>query len=177
VKKLLKTIDQNVYSLAFFVSAGAVIASFILSNIIGFIPCDLCWYQRILMFPLPVILGVAILRGDKHAYAYVLPLSIFGAVIGLYQSLLQWDIISESTLTCSLTSGSCAEPEVLLLGFLTIPFGAFLSFMAINFLMWRAKVVAGSTAVTKKGQQQLQGLILLVATLAVIAIALVKLFE
>ena len=51
----------------------ATLGSLYFSEVKGFIPCDLCWYQRIFMYPLAVILGIAVYRGDKSAAWYALP--------------------------------------------------------------------------------------------------------
>ena len=129
IQKRIKTYSNE---LIFLIAGTATMGSLILSQVSGFIPCELCWYQRIAMFPLAVIAGVAVLRNDKLAYLYVLPLSIVGGAIALYQSILQWGLISFDITECSLTAVSCAEPEIKWLGFLTIPFGALLAFTAIT---------------------------------------------
>lgn len=175
MKKFLRLIDQYAFEIAFVVAAAATLASFVLSNVVDLIPCDLCWWQRILMFPLPLILGAAVLRSDKLAFIYVLLLSIIGAIIALYHALLQWDVIEHSITECSITSGSCSEPEILWLGFLTIPFGAFLSFMAINFLMWRAIKNNKETVFDQKKQKLMSWMVLILGFATIIAVGLVEL--
>lgn len=134
--KAYKIVGANLYELAFLVAAASTIGSYIISQVIDFVPCTFCWYQRIAMFPLPLILAAAVLRKDKLGYIYALPLSLIGVLLSGYHSLLQWGIISESEASsCSLVGPSCGEPEILWLGFITIPFGAFLSFSAISILM------------------------------------------
>jgi len=118
----------------FVVVASAFIVSMVLSSVYNLVPCELCWYQRVLLFPLPLILGTALLRRDNRVYWYVLPLSITGSIIALYQSLLQWGFIGESSIVCN-GLVSCAEEQINLPGFITIPFGAFLIFMTITGLM------------------------------------------
>jgi len=86
------------------------------------------------MFPIPLLLGAALLRRDHLVYWYVLPLSVGGMVVAFYQSLLQWDIVGESSLTCN-GIVACGNAQVEFLGFLTIPFGAFLVFTGITALM------------------------------------------
>src|SRR5690349_10394961 len=66
----------------------AMCGSLFFSQVFGWPPCDLCWYQRILMYPLALVLGVGILRGDRGVYLYVLPLSVLGACVSLYHYLL-----------------------------------------------------------------------------------------
>lgn len=141
--KLLSWIDKNILELAFLASASATMASLVLSNILRYVPCELCWFQRILMFPLPFIFAVALLRRDKLVYLYALPLIIPGGIIALYQSLLQWDVLTETSATCSLTNISCGEPIINWLGFLTIPFGSLLSFALLGWLMMRLRHTDG----------------------------------
>lgn len=89
------------------------------------------------MFPLAFIATVGVLRKDATFVYYILPLSIIGMIVSLYHSLLQWGVIKESVLDCSLTGAvSCADPEVLWFGFITIPFMAFGCFVAITLLAW-----------------------------------------
>jgi disulfide bond formation protein DsbB len=67
---------------------AATAGSLYMSEVLHWIPCLLCWYQRILMYPLAVILLVGILRRDRGLHWYVLPLSIGGALVSLYHYLL-----------------------------------------------------------------------------------------
>lgn len=138
------------------------------------IPCELCWYQRVLMFPIPLLLGIAILRRDYRFYWYVLPLSITGIIISFYQSLLQWDIIGESSLTCN-DLVPCGEAQVELFGFATIPFGAFLFFSAITALMV-AQMKYGKK-ITATFKQQLELLLKLIAVTLVALLIFVLIRE
>jgi disulfide bond formation protein DsbB len=117
--------------------AGALVAtcgSLFLSEVLHLPPCVLCWYQRICMYPLVVILGVGILRKDTKLYQYVLPLATIGWIIALYHSLLQWKIIPDKLAPC-VQGISCTTVQVHLLGFITIPFMSFVAFTVIIALM------------------------------------------
>jgi disulfide bond formation protein DsbB len=104
--------------------------SLFLSEILHLPPCLLCWYQRICMYPLVIILGVGILRRDRALYQYALPLATIGWAIALYHTLLQWKILPDSLAPCTL-GVSCTTVQVHLLGFITIPFMSFLAFTVI----------------------------------------------
>jgi disulfide bond formation protein DsbB len=120
-----------------FVAAGALIGSLALSEIFDLIPCTLCWWQRTFMFPLAFVATVGVLRKDQNMGYYLLPLAVVGIVISMYHSLLQWGIIKETILDCSLTGAvSCSKPEIMWFGFITIPFMAFVSFSTIAVLSW-----------------------------------------
>src|SRR3990170_6468181 len=113
----------------------AVLGSLYFSEIKGLTPCFLCWVQRIFMYPLIFIFTVAILRKDKNVAYYVLPLSITGALVGLYQYLLQMTPLSRVELaTCSATA-PCSAIQVMFFGFITIPFLSMTAFIVISALM------------------------------------------
>lgn len=161
---MLRKYSQLILPLSFLVATGALVGSMVLSSVYNLVPCELCWYQRILMFPIPIILGAAILRRDSRVYWYVLPLSILGAVAAFYQSLLQWGVVGESSLTCS-GLVSCAEVQVEFFGFMTIPFGAMVTFLTITGLMI-AQMKYGKK-INADFKQQLELLIRLIAVVLV----------
>lgn len=148
IKKSANWVSLNIIFMTWLVSIGAVFGSMGFSEVMHLIPCALCWYQRVLMFPLAFILGVAVYRKDNNGAYYVLPLSIVGIVVSFYHSLLQWGIIKEVVQTCSIDS-SCAVPQINWFGFITIPFMAFLTFSLITAAMIyqvnrNRKIVSGS---------------------------------
>lgn len=112
----------------------ATVGSLYMSQIVHLPPCILCWYQRICMYPLVVILGIGILRGDKKLYQYVLPLAVTGWLIALYHSLLQWKILPDSIAPCS-QGVSCTTVHLHLLGFITIPFLSLVAFSIVILFM------------------------------------------
>ncbi|MCG3087790.1 disulfide oxidoreductase [Sporosarcina sp. MB25] len=115
--------------------------SLFFSERMGFIPCDLCWYQRILMYPLVFLLGIAFYRNDKNVYVYALPLSMIGVAVSSYHYALQKIPSLQQFSVC--TSGvPCSGQYVNYLGFITIPFMAFVAFALITILMivlWKRK--------------------------------------
>jgi disulfide bond formation protein DsbB len=109
----------------------ATLGSLYFSEVLHFIPCTLCWYQRIFMYPLTIILGIAVYRDDKGICKYVLPLSIIGMVISGYHTVLQKIPYLQQFEMC--TSGvPCSKDYLNLLGFITIPLLAFLAFSIIT---------------------------------------------
>src|SRR3989338_11192333 len=121
--------------LAFLQVWTAVLGSLYFSEIKGLTPCFLCWVQRIFMYPLIFILTVAILRKDKNVPYYVLPLSISGALVGLYQYLLQTTPLSRVELATCSTTAPCSAIDIMFFGFVTIPFLSMTSFIVITALM------------------------------------------
>ncbi len=115
---------------------ASIFGSLYFSEIKGFVPCELCWWQRLLIYPLAIFATVAIMRKEYTTFSYyVLPFSIIGMVVSAYHSLLQWGIIEHNILDCSEGAAvSCSKPEIMALGFITIPFLAFLAFATITFV-------------------------------------------
>jgi len=124
------------YSLywAWLVSAVATGGSLFLSEVLGYVPCKLCWFQRICMYPLVILLGRACLRSDRKIAGYVLPLSVLGGCISLYHYLEQKVPGFAGVLPC--TAGvPCNRDYINWFGFVTIPFLALVAFILITVLM------------------------------------------
>lgn len=113
---------------------AAFLGSLYYSEIKGYVPCTLCWYQRILMYPLVIIITVGIIRSDKKIHWYILPMSILGGIIALYHVLLQKNIIPEAIVPCTLAS-TCKVNYVGYFGFVTIPVMALFAFTIITSCM------------------------------------------
>ncbi|MED4227189.1 disulfide oxidoreductase [Neobacillus cucumis] len=109
----------------------ATLGSLYFSEVMHFIPCTLCWYQRIFMYPLAIILGVAFYRNDQGIYRYVLPLSIIGMLISGYHTLLQKLPYLQQFEMCT-TGVPCSKDYINWLGFITIPLLAFIAFTIIT---------------------------------------------
>lgn len=113
---------------------AAMLGSLYYSEIRHFNPCVLCWYQRILMYPLVFIIAVGILRKDKNLPFYVLPMSITGFLIAFYHVLLQKGILPESIAPCTI-GASCATKYTGYFGFITIPVMSLFAFSVIIICM------------------------------------------
>jgi disulfide bond formation protein DsbB len=109
----------------------ATLGSLYFSEVMHFIPCTLCWYQRIFMYPLTIILGVAFYRNDQWIYRYVLPLSSIGMLISGYHTLLQKLPYLQQFEMCT-TGVPCSKDYINWLGFITIPLLAFIAFTIIT---------------------------------------------
>lgn len=121
----------------------AMFGSLYFSEIQKFPPCILCWYQRIFMYPLTILIAVGILRKDKNIPYYVLPLSIIGTAIAFYHNLLYMNIIPESLAPCA-AGVSCTTKFIEFFGFVTIPFLSLCGFLVIDicmllFLKWEKR--------------------------------------
>ena len=117
--------------LAWVAAIIATLGSLYFSEVMHFIPCTLCWYQRIFMYPLTIILGIAFYRNDQGIYRYVLPVSIIGMIISGYHTLLQKLPYLQQFEMCT-TGVPCSKDYINWLGFITIPLLAFIAFTVIT---------------------------------------------
>ena len=121
---------RTLLGLVTLVATVATAGSLYFSLGLGLVPCELCWYQRILMYPLVVILGVGSLEERATVYRTALPLSLSGLGIAGYHTVLQ---ISPSVGgTCSIGGGCASIQYTLLGGLLTIPRLSLLAFTLIS---------------------------------------------
>jgi len=119
---------------AWLVSVVATLGSLYFSEIRGFIPCELCWYQRILMYPLTLILGIATFQNDRSVKKYALPLAVIGWPISLFHYLEQKVPGFAGIKPCA-SGVPCSAEYINWLGFITIPFLALVAFTLIIFML------------------------------------------
>ena len=119
--------------LAAIVSVGATAGSLYFSEGANFVPCEFCWYQRIAMYPLALILGIAAVRRDRGIRIYAIPTAAIGAALALYHYLVQ-QFPDLETGTCSATV-PCSAKWVERFGFVSIPYMALSAFLAIMVLL------------------------------------------
>jgi disulfide bond formation protein DsbB len=124
-------LKKYILHLVFLVALISTLTSLYFSDILKLVPCILCWYQRIAMYPLVILLAVSIIRKDKDVVWYILPLSLIGWIIAIYHNLLYYKILPESIAPCQ-AGISCTTQQLLLFGWFTIPLGAFIAFTVIN---------------------------------------------
>ena len=120
------------------VASVSTLGSLFFSEIMDFPPCALCWYQRIFMFPLVLILLAGLFPFDKNIIRYALPLALTGWCFAFYHYLLYSGFIPESLQPCS-QGVSCSETYIDLFGFLTIPMLSLISFWIITVLLFILK--------------------------------------
>jgi len=127
---------------AFLISLAAMLGSLYFSEILGYAPCNLCWYQRIFIYPQVFLFGLAIWMKEKtRIWAYSVVLSIVGAIIAVFQYYIQVVPKPLVTLPCSAIgySASCTETFVTYFGYITIPIMALTAFLSLLILSRLAK--------------------------------------
>jgi disulfide bond formation protein DsbB len=124
--------------LAAVVTATATLGSLYYSEVANFVPCTLCWYQRIFMYSSAVILVVAAVRNDRGIRWYALPLALIGAVISAYHSWLQAFPPESGTSFCT-AEAPCTTRHVWEFGFVSLPFMALSAFLFAITMMLMAR--------------------------------------
>ena len=119
------------FILAFIVALVSMCGSLYYSDVLGYEPCKMCWYQRICMYPEVLLLGLALYRRDTAIYFYARALAIAGGFLALNHYILQ--MTGSSILPCSAVgySVSCSKVFVMNLGYITIPLMALSGFVLI----------------------------------------------
>ena len=93
-------------------------------------PCRLCWFQRIAMYPIAIVALVALVRRDAAARWYFLPMAGIGVVISTYHYLIEWGVLNDSE-SCALFGPACADVWFREFGFVTLAFMALSGFVTI----------------------------------------------
>ena len=119
---------------AFVVAAVATGGSLFFSEIAGFIPCELCWYQRICMYPLSILALFAAAHRDHRVARYLLPIPLVGAGVSIYHLLVENAVVAEPS-ACQIGGTGCAVKWINEFGYMTIPTLALTGFvLLIGFL-------------------------------------------
>jgi disulfide bond formation protein DsbB len=134
VLHLASSVAPQAVLFAWIVATVTTLGSLYYSEHAGFTPCELCWYQRILMYPLVIVLGVAVLRRDRAVWMTALAFVVLGAPLSLYHWLVERVPAFEETSSCSATV-PCNTPWFEKLGFVTLAWMAMSSFLLIGVLM------------------------------------------
>lgn len=121
--------------LAFIVAATATLGSLYFSEVAEFIPCRLCWFQRIAMYPLAVVLLVGAIRRDAGVRWYAGPLAAIGVFISGYHTLIEWRPELD-TGTCQLSGPSCTAVWFREFGFVSLALMSLVGFLTILALLF-----------------------------------------
>ena len=122
--------DDLLLTLAFLIALGATLGALFIGEVLGQMPCTLCWYQRIAMFPLVPILGLSLWRGDGSAWLYALPLVLAGLALAAWHSGLYAGILPAPIVPCTQNGPSCTGEAQMILG-VPIPYLSLAAFAAI----------------------------------------------
>ncbi len=129
--KIIHFIKINAIYLILIQVTISILGSLYFSDIKGYEPCVLCWYQRICIYSLFPIIIIGLLKKEKKIYHYIIPISILGLIISIYHNLLYTGIIKIEFCSGGI---SCTTKYIELFGFISIPFMSLLSFIIIIIL-------------------------------------------
>ena len=138
-EKVMSALARQALPIAFFLSASSTIGSIVYSEVVGFPACILCWIQRIFMYPMMFLFGLALWRRDRGIFPYAMLLTLLGASVALYQ----WGkdmlaLYGDITIPCPAVSAlpSCDKIFVLEYGYITIPMIALNAFILIAIVVY-----------------------------------------
>lgn len=128
-KTLSKFVSKNILYIGFLISLAAMVSSLVYSDVIGYPPCMLCWYARVLFYPQVFLFGRAIIKKDFNIVPYSMILTVLGVILMAYHSTIV--ITGESVLPCAASGVSCLSRDVFAFGFITIPFMGIVGFVSL----------------------------------------------
>lgn len=133
VSRIVEFAGKRAIFFSLVAALAATLGSLFYSEVVGFVPCELCWYQRILMYPQALILAVALWKNERGVAAYVLPMSVIGIFVSSYHYLLQIGVFPAPSCSAVGFSVSCAQTYTMAFGYITIPMMALSAFLNIAF--------------------------------------------
>ena len=134
---------------AWIVALVTMLGSLYYSEHAGYLPCELCWYQRILMYPLVIVLGVGWLRRDRKVWMTAAPFVVIGAPLSLYHWLVERVPSFAESSSCSIVA-PCTAPYFEKLGFVTLAWMCLSSFLLIGTLLVLSVVAQRDAATTEQ---------------------------
>lgn len=128
LSSFFKAVTPYALPFAFLLALSATVLSLLYSEVFGFVPCGLCWLQRVFLYPQVILLGMAWWKKDSKIADYVIALSILGAIYALDQHFLQMGI--SSGLPCPASgNGDCAKRILFEFNYITFPLMSFTAFI------------------------------------------------
>lgn len=154
---LRRDVGDASLALGALVAVVATMGSLYYSQVAGFTPCTLCWYQRIFMYSLAVVLAVAAIRRDRDVRWYALPLAVIGAGFSAYHSWIQAFPPDSGTSFCT-AEAPCTTRHVWEFGFVSLPFMALCGFSFVITMMVLARPAPQEVSVVESTDHELVSL-------------------
>jgi disulfide bond formation protein DsbB len=135
----MKHLRKYALHIVWLVALTGMLGSLYFSNVLHFPPCVLCWWQRICLYPMVLLVPIGIVTRDRFAPLYTLALGVVGFGIGLYHNLLYYNILPEAAAPC-VQGISCTTKFIEWFGFVTIPLlslSAFIIIIVMSVLAWK----------------------------------------
>lgn len=122
---------EAAFGVAFIATSG----SLYMSEIMEWTPCRLCWYQRIMVYPISLIIPVALVAEKEDVRDYVIPFTLIGIPISLYHYSIQRIEQFESA-GCSIYEVACTTEHAFYFGYINVPFMALTAMVTVLLIMW-----------------------------------------
>jgi len=148
-------IDRHAQKAMLLVAAVSTASSLYYSEYAGFTPCDFCWYQRIMMYPLAILLLVALVSRSRIDARYIVTMAGIGLALSIYH--YQLEMFPNQAEICS-GAVSCTKRFVEEFGFVSIPFMAgcgFLTILLLQFFEWRVNYLYRQWSETEVNAEEL----------------------
>lgn len=144
---IIQFFAKHAYLFSFLIALVSLVGSLYYSDVIGYAPCILCWYQRIAIYPLVFMLPLAMLKKEKVLTDYLLTLTIVGTTVSLYHNYITYG--GSELFACATTGASCTQRYVFELGYITIPLMTLTAFALVIFLLLLDKYFSTSSSPRK----------------------------
>ncbi len=128
-------IKKNALYGIFTIALASTLGSYYFSEVLGWAPCSLCWYQRLIMLGLVLLITTSIYIKDDKVSSYIKTFSILGAAVAFFHNLLYWGVIPESAVPCE-NGVSCVADYLDIWGFITIPLLSLAAFVVVLVLVF-----------------------------------------
>ncbi len=136
IGKYAQCFGNYIFPLGFFITLGGTFLTLFYSEVLHYAPCDLCWYQRVFLYPQIFMFAYAWYKKDLAVLPYVLVLSVFGFLVAVYHHALQIGFDLMKPCSTALFAVDCAKPSFIEFGFVTFPFMAVVLFGFLSVLSW-----------------------------------------
>lgn len=137
-KDIVDWLGKRSTIVAFLIVVAAITGSLFYSEIVGYEPCVLCWWQRVFLFPLVIIFGVALWKQTNSVFSYAVPMVLIAGLIALYHSYVY--LGGASLLPCTALGGACSKIYVFAFGYITIPSMSLTISLYILLLAWAHRI-------------------------------------
>ncbi len=137
-KELVNWVGKRAILLGFLISLASLCGSLFYSELVGYVPCVLCWWQRVFLYPQTILFGVALWQKRKDVFSYSLPLVLLSTIVSLYHEYVYMG--GHSILPCTALGGACSKIYVLEFGYITIPMMSLTAALFLLLLAWIHKI-------------------------------------
>jgi|SRR3989344_2109372 len=137
-RTIANVVGKNAVLLGFIIALASISGSLFYSELVGYEPCVLCWWQRVFLYPQVIIFGVALWRKKSDVFAYSVPLVTLSALLALYHQYVYMG--GASLLPCTALGGACAKIYVMEFGYITIPMMSLTAAAFFLLLAWAHRI-------------------------------------